>query len=90
MSDGLLKTYRHVSDESGRWLDQHFCSTCGANIGFMLEAVPGIRTIAGGTFDDPSWVDAAKHQFRHVFVRSVQKWCEIPKGVDQYEEHFRR
>lgn len=89
MSDGLLKTYRHVSDESGRWLDQHFCSTCGSNIGFMLEAVPGIRTIAVGTFDDPSWIDAAKHQFRHVFVRSAQKWCEIPKGVDQYEEHFR-
>jgi len=90
MSDGPLKAYRHVSDESGRWIDQHFCSSCGTNIGFTLEAVPGIRTIAGGTFDDPSWIDAAKHQFRHVFLRSAQNWCTIPKGVETYEEHFRR
>jgi hypothetical protein len=43
-----LRTWRHVSDQSGRWLDQDFCSRCGANIGLTLEAVPGIRTIAAG------------------------------------------
>ena len=48
---GEVRTYRHVSDESGRWLDQHFCGRCGSNIGITLEAVPGIRTIAAGTFD---------------------------------------
>ncbi len=83
------KTYRHVSDESGRWLDQQFCSTCGTNIGFTLEAVPGIRTLAAGTFDDPSWIDAAEHQFRHVYIRSARSWIDIPEGVEKYEAHFR-
>ncbi len=86
---GSVQTYRHISDESGRWLDQQFCSNCGTNIGFTLEAVPGIRTIAAGTFDDPPWIDAAKHQFRHVFLRSAQNWSDVPEGVDKYEEHFR-
>jgi hypothetical protein len=53
------RTYRHISDEAGRWLDQQFCSRCGTNIGITLEAVPGIRTIAAGTSDNPSWVMAA-------------------------------
>jgi hypothetical protein len=85
-----LRTYRHISDESGRWLEQQFCAECGTNIGMTLEAVPGIRTVAAGTFDDPSWLDPEKHKFRHVFLRSAQAWAEIPDGVERYEAHFRR
>lgn len=84
------RTYRHVSDESGRWLDQEFCSRCGNGIGFTLEAVPGVRTIAAGTFDDPSWLTSEKYAFRHVYVRSAQDWSEIPDGVERYEAHFRK
>ena len=40
--------YRHVSDESGRWLDIEFCGRCGSNLGFTLEAVPGVRTLPAG------------------------------------------
>src|SRR5689334_10729715 len=43
--------YRHVSDESGRWLDVSFCPRCGSNVGIALQAVPGIRTIPAGTLD---------------------------------------
>jgi hypothetical protein len=85
-----LNIHRHISDESGRWLDQHFCPACGTNIGITLEAVPGIRTIAAGTFDDPSWIDPAKQKFRYVYMRSAQHWSEVPDGVEQYEVHFRR
>jgi len=85
-----LKSHRHISDESGRWLDQQFCPDCGTNIGITLEAVPGIRTIAAGTFDDPSWIDPAKHKFRYVFMRSAQHWSELPEGAEQYEAHFRK
>ena len=86
---GMMRTYRHVSDVSGRWLDQDFCAACGSNIGFTLEAVPGIRTIAAGTFDDPSWIDPEKHRFRHVFTRSARSWSGIPDGVERHERHFR-
>jgi hypothetical protein len=87
---GALQIYRHVSDESGRWLDQHFCARCGTNMGLTLEVVPEIRSIAAGTFDDPSWIRADRHTFRHVFLRSARNWSEIPDGVEHYEAHFRR
>ena len=83
------RKYRHLSDESGRWLDQQFCSRCGTNIGIILEAVPEIRTIAAGTFDDPSWIKPEKYLFRYVYLRSAQNWSKIPDGVEQYVRHFR-
>jgi hypothetical protein len=85
-----LRLYRHVSDESGRWLDQHFCATCGANLGFTLEAVPGIRTLAAGSFDDPSWITPERQKFRYVYLRSAREWSQLPDDVERYEEHFRR
>jgi len=89
IDDKAVSRYRHYSDESGRWLEQHFCAKCGSNIGFTLEAVPGIRTIAAGTFDDQSWLGKDVYQRRYVYTRSAQDWADIPNDVDRYEEHFR-
>jgi len=83
------QAYRHVSDESGRWLEQQFCARCGTNLGITLEAVPGIRTVAAGTFDDPSWLGPTTCTFRHVYVRSARDWSRIPDDVERYEAHFR-
>lgn len=82
--------YRHTSDLSGRWLDQHFCSTCGSNIGLTLEAVSSIQSISVGSLDDQNWPELAGLERRHVFVRSARQWSEIPNDVEQYEEHFRK
>jgi hypothetical protein len=90
IADDALKTYRHKSDESGNWLDQYFCPDCGTNIGLILEARPGIRTIAAGTFDDPSWLDPAKCKFRYVYLRSAQHWSDVPEGAETYEAHFQK
>jgi len=87
--DDAVTTYRHISDESGRWLDQYFCQQCGSNLGFSLEAVPGIRTIAAGIFDDPSWLQSNRFQTRHVYTRSAQDFIKIPNDVEQFERHFR-
>jgi hypothetical protein len=89
-SGETLRTWRHISDESGRWLDQHFCCRCGTNLGISLEAVPGIRTLAAGSFDDPSWLRREKYLFRYVYLRSARDWSTIPDGVERYEAHFRR
>jgi hypothetical protein len=88
ISGGSLTKYRHLSDESGRWLDVEFCPRCGTNIGLTLEWRPGIRIIDAGTFDDPSWIRADRHQFRYIFLRSAQKWSEVTEGADRYDEHF--
>jgi hypothetical protein len=90
LSGDTLQNYRHVSDESGRWLDQHFCSRCGTNVGLTLEAVPEIRSIAAGTFDDPSWINANICRIRYTYLRSAQDWVNIPEGVERYEAHFRK
>ena len=81
--------YRHVSDESGRWLDVEFCARCGANLGFTLEAVPGVRTLPAGAFDDPAWLRPDRHTVRHVFLRSRRAWAELSPLVETYEAHFR-
>ena len=82
--------YRHHSDESGRWLDVEFCGRCGTNLGFTLEAVPGVRTVAAGTFDDPGWLDGVAVPLRHVYARSRRHWGDITADVEVFDQHFRR
>lgn len=88
ITGGPLTKYRHKSDTSGRWLDLEFCPRCGTNIGMTLEWRPGVRIIDAGTFDDPSWISADKHHFRHIFLRSSRDWSLVPDGVEKYEKHF--
>jgi hypothetical protein len=84
-----VRRYRHISDESGRWLDLEFCGACGSNLGFTLEAAPGLRTLPAGSFDDPEWITAERYRFRHVYVRSRRDWSELSPRVEIYEQHFR-
>jgi hypothetical protein len=82
--------YRHISDESGRWLDVAFCRRCGSNLGFTLEAAPGLRTLPAGCFDDPGWIRSDRYRFRHVYLRSRRDWSDLSTHVEQYEQHFRQ
>jgi hypothetical protein len=85
-----ITQYRHLSDESGRWLDIQFCGRCGSNLGFTLEAAPGLRTLPAGAFDDPGWIKADRYTFRHVYLRSRREWADLSPLVETYEQHFRR
>ena len=89
MTGDTVATYRHVSDESGRWLGDAFCSRCGSNLGFTLEAAPGIRTLPAGAFDDPSQFGPERQDFRHVYARSRRDWSDLSDKVEIYEKHFR-
>lgn len=90
VSGETARTYRHLSDETGRWLDQHFCGRCGTKIGITLEAAPGIRSIAAGTFDDPSWISRDSQHFRDIFLRSARDWSALPPDIEAHREHFRK
>lgn len=83
------RVHRHLSDESGRWLDQHFCASCGTSVGFTLEWVSGVFAVAAGTFDEPRWLSPHEHDFRYIYLRSAQCWSALPEGVLRYEKHFR-
>jgi hypothetical protein len=89
MAGTEIARYRHVSDESGRWLDVEFCRCCGTNLGFTLEAVPGVRTLPAGAFDDPTGITSDRYKFRHVFLRSRREWSDLSPYVEQHERHFR-
>jgi len=54
-----------------------------------LEAVPGIRSLALGSFDETAWYAAADITTRHVFLRSAIGLVELPAHVAQYDAHFR-
>jgi len=82
--------YRHVSDESGKWLDVYFCPRCGSNLGLALEAVPGIRSLPAGTFDDAEAVSAYRGKRRHVYARSRRNWGDLTSDVEIHEQHFRK
>ena len=86
---GPYRTYRHLSDESGRWLDLHFCPSCGTSVGFTLEWVPGIFAVDAGTFDDPSWIRPSEHPFRYIYLSSAQAWSSPPEGAECHARHFR-
>ena len=62
--------YRHVSDESGRWLDLEFCPRCGTTIGFTLQLAPAVRL---HDQVDPPGVDPA--QARGVGGGGLAGWC---------------
>ena len=89
LTGDTVSTYRHVFDESGRWLDVAFCSRCGSNLGFTLEAAQGIRTLPAGAFDDPSQFGSERQDFRHVYARSRRDWSDLSDTVEIYEKHFR-
>ena len=75
---GRLETYEHVSDESGRWLRFEFCPKCGTQVTWTLEAMPGMRGIALGSFDDPKWLQPN----RFGWFRSAHPWVRPPEGIE--------
>jgi hypothetical protein len=74
--------YEHRSDESGRYLRTEFCPRCGTTVTWTAEALPGMRAIAGGTFDDPKWFRIE----RHAWLRSGFHWIGLPSDVEQMQE----
>lgn len=79
---GATKTYEHRSDETGRWFKLEFCPDCGTTVMWTLEALPGARGIAGGTFDDPRSLPIK----RHIWMRSAHTWMAPPADAEVFPE----
>lgn len=47
-----LKSYSHISDDSGRWIELEFCENCGSSVTWTLEVGPTMRGFEGGTSDE--------------------------------------
>lgn len=81
-NDAERATYRFQSDTTDRWLQNEFCVNCGSTISWTLEMRPGLRSIAGGSFDDPNWFDVAAH----IWTRSARADMCYPEGMKICEE----
>ncbi len=79
---GERHIYEHHSDESGRWLRFEFCPNCGTQVSWTLEALPGVRAVGLGTFDDPKWLKVN----RFGWYRSAHPWVTVPQGVEVFEK----
>lgn len=79
---GPRTMYEHHSDESGRWLRLEFCPRCGTTVSWTAERRPGVRGIAGGTFDDTSWFKVV----RHIWTRSARAWIAVPDDVERFDK----
>lgn len=79
---GEPKAYEHRSDETGRWLRIEFCTTCGTQVTWTVEAMPGLRAIGVGTLDDPKSVTIN----RFGWFRSAQPWIIAPAGFEVYDK----
>ena len=78
---GELKTYQYRSDVTGRWIRLEFCPNCGTTVTWLAEWSPELRSIALGTFDDPTWLPPPQWA---VFGRSAIPWITHPRNVDVY------
>jgi hypothetical protein len=79
---GRLTTYQFRSDETHRWLRNQFCPACGTTVSWTLEAQPGMRAIAVGTFDDPKWLRPK----RFGWMRSAHPWVLPPPDVETFDK----
>ena len=79
---GTPQVFEFRSDESGRWIRTEFCQKCGSAISWTLEFRPGVRGIAGGSYDDPGWfrLDA------HAWTSSARSEVSYPDDIKVYEK----
>jgi len=81
-TSGERNHYRFNSDTSGRWIENEYCKRCGTSVSWTLELRPGLRGIAGGTYDDPRWFDIEAH----IWTRSACNGMSYPDAVEVFEE----
>ncbi len=78
----ILQGYEFLSDESGRWIRNEFCPACGTTVSWTLELRPGLRAIAGGTYDDPNWFEVQAH----IWTRSARDDMHYPDHIEVFEK----
>jgi hypothetical protein len=79
---GERRSFEFRSDQSGRWIRNEFCERCGATVTWTLELRPGMRAIAAGAYDDPSWFDVECH----IWTRSARPDMRYPDGMPTYPQ----
>ena len=78
---GTLKEFVRISDK-GNSVKGYFCPECGVRIYGKPGYVEGLLSLKPGTLDNTSWLEPTAA----LWVKSSQKWIEIPEYMEQLEE----
>ncbi len=81
-TQGKLNTFEFRSDTTGRWLKNGFCSICGTSVTWTLEMRPGLRAIAGGTYDNVNWYQIEGH----IWAASARSDMCYPDDMAVHQE----
>jgi hypothetical protein len=73
---GERKTWRYNGD-SGRWIENIFCPTCGIAVGFHSEGMPGLTGISVGCFADPDFAPP----LRLYWASRRHRWLTFHPGL---------
>jgi len=79
---GELLSHQFESDTTGRWIRNEFCSKCGSTVTWTTQMRPGLRAIAGGTYENPDWYKIEAH----IWTRSSRSDMCYPEGMHCCEE----
>ncbi len=86
ITQGDIHTFEFRSDTTGRWIKNEFCPSCGSCISWTLEMRPGLRAVAGGSFDNPNWYEIEAH----IWTRSARSDMRYPDGMLIHEESLQQ
>ncbi len=78
---GEYACYERIAD-SNRSVTYRFCPQCGSSVMWLSEAMPSGIGIAGGSFDDRSWIQPSKH----AWTKEAQGWFSFTDGIETLEK----
>ncbi len=78
--EGEFRPFRRHGD-SGRFIENQFCPTCGVTVLFLAEGLPGLVGVAAGCFSDP---DFAKPS-RLYWAARHHRWLDLPSYIAREE-----
>ncbi len=82
---GQSRAWRRMSDK-GRWLDKHFCPTCGCAVFLYAEFAPDMIAVSIGFFGDPGFPPpeyAVWNECRHP-------WVTLPASCRMFDRQSER
>jgi hypothetical protein len=73
---GERRSWRR-NGESGRWIENSFCPTCGISVFFRSEAMAGMIGISVGCLSDAEFPPPT----RHYWSSRKHHWLELPADI---------
>jgi len=79
-TEGAAARYRYEGD-SGRWIENNFCPTCGGFVFFTAQGFPDYIGLNVGAMDEPDF-EAPRRMY---WASRRHRWLDVPDGVEEVE-----